>query len=322
MIIPKKLNVGDEIRIISPSSSIERTGGIEANKVAEERLHRIGLEVSFGKHILENDVLDSASIESRVEDLHQAFSDDRVKGILTTIGGFNCNELLPHLDYDLIKANPKVFCGYSDITALNNAIYARTGLVTYSGPHYTSFKMKELQKYQTESFNDVLMCSGKHRLIASEFWRDDPWYLPNYTPSIRSGEWQVYSKGVASGTSIGGNIGTFNLLQGTKYQPTEEKVIGFAELEEDGDFRDFTRGLASFLQVYPKPQALLIGRFPQETEMTQERLLTILEKYSILKEIPVMYDMDFGHTQPIMTFPIGQVITVNTSTKELFFDEQ
>lgn len=321
MIIPKKLNAGDEIRIISPSSSIERTGGIEANKLAEEALRRIGFKVSFGKHILENDVLGSASIESRVEDLHQAFSDDRVKGILTTIGGFNCNELLPYLDYELIKANPKVFCGYSDITALSNAIYVRTGLVTYSGPHYTSFKMEKLQEYQTNSFKDVLMCSGKHRLIASEFWSDDPWYLPNYTPSIRSGEWQVYSEGMASGISIGGNIGTFNLLQGTKYQPTEEKVVGFAELEEEGDFRDFARGLASFLQVYPKPQALLIGRFPQETAMTQKRLLTILKKYPVLKEIPVMYDMDFGHTQPIITFPIGQVVTVNTSTKELLFDQ-
>ncbi|MBP1045461.1 LD-carboxypeptidase [Enterococcus sp. BWM-S5] len=322
MIIPEKLKAADEIRVISPSSSIERTGGIEANKAAEETLQRMGFKVSFGQHILENDVLGSAAIESRVDDIHQAFLDENVKGILTSIGGFNCNELLPHLDYDLIKRNPKILCGYSDITALSNAIYTRTGLVTYSGPHYTSFKMKMLQDYQMESFKDILMNKGEHLLTASAFWSNDPWFLPNYSPNILTGKWQVYSEGVATGISIGGNIGTFNLLQGTIYQPMEENVIGFVELEEEADFRDFTRELASFLQVHSQPKALLIGRFPQETGVTEERLLTVLNKYPILSNIPVIYDMDFGHTQPIFTFPIGQVITVDTFNKQLIFSDE
>ncbi|WP_321384852.1 S66 peptidase family protein [uncultured Enterococcus sp.] len=321
MIIPKKLRIGDEIRVLSPSSSIERTGGLEANQVAEETLRKLGFKVTFGKHILENDVLGSASIESRVEDIHQAFLDEHVKGILTSIGGFNCNELLPYLDYELIKNHPKVFCGYSDITALSNAIYAQTGLVTYSGPHYTSFKMRVHQEYQTECFRNVLMSEGKHQLSASDTWSSDSWYVPDYTPHIQQGEWKIYSEGKASGMSVGGNIGTFNLLQGTRYQPADEAVVGFLELEEEGDFRDFTRAIASFLQAYT-PKALLIGRFPQETEMSEERLRLVLGKYPELKSIPVIYDMDFGHTQPIMTFPIGQVVHVDTFSKVVsFFDE-
>jgi muramoyltetrapeptide carboxypeptidase len=103
----------------------------------------MGLELTYGDHVDERDVFDSSSIESRVVDLHAAFAESDVAAILTVIGGFNSNELLPHLDWDLIAANPKIFCGYSDITALQNAMVARTGLVTYSGPHWSTFGMRD-----------------------------------------------------------------------------------------------------------------------------------------------------------------------------------
>ena len=126
----KKLAPGMHIRIVSPSSSIERLGGFEANLAAKERLAKLGFTVSFSEHYLENDMLGSASIESRVADIHAAFSDDSVDAILATIGGFNCNELLPYLDFELIARNPKIFCGYSDTTALLSAIYSKTGMKT------------------------------------------------------------------------------------------------------------------------------------------------------------------------------------------------
>jgi muramoyltetrapeptide carboxypeptidase LdcA involved in peptidoglycan recycling len=81
----------------------------------------------------------SSSIASRVEDIHAAFSDSNVRGILTVIGGFNSNQLLDSLDYELIKNNPKILCGYSDITALATAITAKTGLITYSGLHFSTW---------------------------------------------------------------------------------------------------------------------------------------------------------------------------------------
>ena len=112
-------------------SLIEHIGGFEANLAAKERLEKLGFTVFFSEHYLENDMLDSASIESRVADIHAAFSDDSVDAILATIGGFNCNELLPYLDFELIARNPKIFCGYSDTTALLSAIYTKTGMKTY-----------------------------------------------------------------------------------------------------------------------------------------------------------------------------------------------
>ncbi len=88
--------------------------------------------------MFECDLHSSSSIEHRISDLHEAFSHDEVDGILTAIGDFNCNELLPYMDYDLIRQHPKVLCGYSDITALANAITAKCDMVTYSGPHFYS----------------------------------------------------------------------------------------------------------------------------------------------------------------------------------------
>ncbi|GAA1436923.1 hypothetical protein GCM10009616_37820 [Microlunatus lacustris] len=105
------------------------------------RFAQVRLEVTFGRHV-ERDVFDSAAIASRVADLRDAFADPDVRGMWTVIGGFNSNELLPHLDGELIARNPKIFCGYFDITALQNAILARTGLVTSSGPHWSTFGMR------------------------------------------------------------------------------------------------------------------------------------------------------------------------------------
>ena len=116
-IFAPKLKYGDEIRVISPSSSIERVGGFEDNLISKKRLEDLGFKVTFGKHILENDSLYSSLIDSRIFDIHEAFSDKNVKGVLTTIGGFNCNELLPYIEWDLIKQNPKMFIGYSDTTS-------------------------------------------------------------------------------------------------------------------------------------------------------------------------------------------------------------
>lgn len=125
--VPEKLQPGDEIRVIAPSRSLSL---LNTDKIEKARtvLNNLGFRISFSAHANEIDECSSSSIQSRVSDLHDAFSDQRVKGILTVLGGYNSNQLLSHLNYELIKANPKVFCGFSDITALSAAIYAKPGL--------------------------------------------------------------------------------------------------------------------------------------------------------------------------------------------------
>ena len=308
----KKLKKGDHIRVVSPSSSIEHIGGFDANLVAKEKLEELGFDVSFSSNYFEHDLFDSASIASRVEDLHEAFVDPSVDAILATIGGFNCNELLPYLNYDLIAQNPKIFCGYSDTTALLNAIYAKTGMQTYMGPSYSSFKMKEGQEYQSQSWLNAVT-QDDYDLVPSKEWSSDPWYDPTKPRHFMPTEWKVYNAGSASGTIIGGNLSTFGLLRGTPYAPQEENYILFMEEAEEDDYIEFARHLAALLQAYPNPQAVIIGRFPKECEMTEEILLAILDKHPLLKTIPVLYDADFAHTQPLFTITIGAQATLDTN---------
>ena len=308
----KKLEKGMHIRVLSPSSSIERVGGFEANRDAKEMLEQLGFKVSFSKHYFENDILGSASIQSRVDDLHEAFLDPTVDVILATIGGFNSNELLPYLDYELIAKHPKIICGYSDTTAILNAIYAKTGMLTYMGPSYTSFKMKELQEYQTESWLKALSHTH-YELTPSEKWGSNAWYLPDATLTFQPTVWKVYNHGKATAIAIGGNVSTFSLLRGTTYAPTPEDYAIFIEKSEDGDYYEFDRNLAALLQAYPNPK---------ECCMTEELLLYILDKYPVLKQIPVMYDLDFAHTQPLFTITIGAKVTVDTEQMSIIMDEE
>ena len=154
-IFPNKLKIGDEVRVIAPARSLAIISK-ENREIANKRIEELGLKISFGKHLDEMDDFASSSIESRIEDLHEAFSDKNVKAVFTVIGGFNSNQLLKYIDWDLIKNNPKIICGYSDITALNDSIFAKTGLVTYSAPQYSTFGQKLYFDYTLDYFKKCL----------------------------------------------------------------------------------------------------------------------------------------------------------------------
>ena len=176
-LVPRKLRRGDTIRVVAPSRSRAMVAEHDHGDIIDARFAAMGLRLTFGDHVDERDDFDSSPVTSRVADLHAAFADPDVAGILTVIGGFNSNQLLPHLDWDLIAAHPKIFCGYSDITALQNAMLARTGLVTYSGPHWSSFGMRD-HFGQTQSwFTQALFGSGSFDLHPAPAWTDDLWFL-------------------------------------------------------------------------------------------------------------------------------------------------
>lgn len=155
---PAKLKSGDGVRVLAPAYSLAVPWITEELKnIAIKRFQELGLNLSFSEHVNELDDFESSSIESRVSDLHQAFADKSVKFIQTVVGGFNSNQLLRYLDYDLIKKNPKIICGESDITALTNAIYVKTGLVTYCGPSFFSFGDKMGFDYSLDYFKKCLL---------------------------------------------------------------------------------------------------------------------------------------------------------------------
>lgn len=308
---PSKLQVGDEIRVIAPSRS-RKILSDEGILKAQNQLEKLGFRVTFGKHVDVCDLQYSSSIEERIDDLHEAFADPNVKGILTVIGGYNSNELLPYIDYELLKQHPKILCGYSDITALANAITHKSGFITYSGPHFSSFQMEGLQNYQTEHFKKCFMQEKRYEIQPSKQWSDDLWFLDEDHRHYINTEWKVYSTGQAEGALYGGNLCTFNLLQGTSYMPNTDGAILFLEDDELTNPETFARDLTSLLQSAGNIKGLLIGRFQNASKLVEEQLLFILNKHPYLKQIPVMYNLDFGHTQPICTLPIGGQIKIDT----------
>lgn len=165
--IPEKLKRGDEIRVIAPSGSLAGVWLETADK-ALAYLQAQGFKVTFSKNSREMDEFQSSSVQSRVEDLHEAFLDPNVKMVMSCIGGFNANQILKHLDFELISNHPKILCGYSDITALLNAIYAKTGLVTYHGPHFSTFGFAKEAEYTQKVFFQCLMEDEPIRVVPSE----------------------------------------------------------------------------------------------------------------------------------------------------------
>lgn len=319
MMLPKKLEKDDEIRIIAPSRSLSLLKDTTI-ALAKENLERQWFKVTFSKNCKEIDMFMSSSVASRVDDLHEAFRDKNVKAILTVIGGFNVNQILDYLDYDLIRNNPKILCWYSDITALANAITAKTGLVTYSGLHFSTRAMKKEFAYNLEYFKKCVMEDKSFLIEPSKTWSDDAWYLDQENRNIEKNEGFVsIHEGQAEGKILWGNLCTFNLLQGTEFMPDLSDSILFIEDDEQaGDLfsAEFDRNLQSLIHQpnFEKVKGLVIGRFQRNTDITMEKLKYIIQTKEALKNIPIVANVDFGHTNPMITFPIWG--TVKLSIKD------
>ena len=321
--IPAKLKSGDEVRIIAPSRSMIMLGE-DCKKIATERLEALGLKVTFGKYVMEadSDYL-STSVEHRAQDLNDAFRDKNVKAILTVIGGFNSNQLLNYIDYETIKENPKIFCGFSDITALSNAIHAKTGLVTYSGPHYSSFGMLKGFEYSLEYFKKMFFQDEEFEVLSSEKWSDDAWFIDQENREFIDNEGMfIINEGKAEGNIVGGNLCTLNLLQGTPYMPDISNKVLFLEDDDMAGkiyLMEFDRNLQSLMHMpeFKTVKGIVLGRSQKATSMTKEKWFKLIKNKPELKDLPVIAGVDFGHSTPIITFPIGGYAKLEASNNKI-----
>ena len=295
--LAQKLKQGDEIRVIAPSYSLSHVSEEKSNR-ALRYLEQQGFHITFSKHSREIDDWKSSSIQSRVADIHEAFLDNNVKAILTAIGGFNVNQILQHIDYDIIRQHPKILCGYSDITALLNAVYAKTGLVTYHGAHFSTFGFEIESEYTQKTFFDCVMNQNKISL----------------EPSHTAKQYTVIQQGTCEGTIIGGNLCTLNLLQGTQFMPQEENIVLL--LEDDnimGDYfiYEFDRNFQSLIHAYgtEKIKGVVFGRFDVSCKISADVIKKIIND-KLPNDIPVLFGVDFGHVFPMITFPIGGKVKI------------
>ena len=292
-------------------------------ELAKNTLEQIGFNVEFSKNSNFTDSFISSSIKKRVTDFHNAIENNNIDIILSVLGGYNCNQLLNYIDYDLIKKNPKIICGYSDITVILNAIYAKTGITTYLGPNFHSFAMKEGLERTINYFKKSIN-HGSYYLEDPEYYSSDKWYdnqdKRNY---IKNKGCIVINEGKADGTIIGGNLCSFNLLQGTQYMPSLKDKILF--IEDDAlvgkEFPyEFDRNLVSLIQQkdFDKVKGIVIGRTQTQTGMNLTKWRKILNKKE-LKNIPIIINANFGHTTPNATIPIGGNCKINTYIENKIF---
>ncbi|WP_281173101.1 S66 family peptidase [Viridibacillus arvi] len=282
-----------------------------------EEIEKLGYKVVVGEYARKSDDYMAGTVDERLIDLHAMFSNPKIDAIITTIGGTCSHQLLDKIDYELIKNNPKIFMGYSDITALNSAIYEKTGLVTFLGPavlpQFGEFNglMDYTYKYFQNTLvevNTVEINSSSYRVLESLSWdkKDTRERVKEFNTGM-----QIFKQGKAKGKIIAGNVGVMLLLAGTEYFPNVDGAILCLE-DDEGECpesidRYFTQ--LRHMRVFDKISALVIGRFHPSVGFGDNHdnglLYSILQRATEGYDFPIVYNADFGHTDPMFILPNG-----------------
>ena len=310
--IPDKLKPGDEVRIVAPARSASDIDERVLDR-AKAALESLGLKVTFSKNAFSRNQRGCPTDDEKVEDLHAAFMDENVKCILAAIGGFNSNQMLGKINWQIIKDNPKVFGGFSDITVLNHAILAKTGLVTYAMPNFYCFGLPPENSYSLEYFQRCLFADQPAELVVqqSETFYDLPWNYDETSPrqALENDGSRVVQSGSAEGVMIGGNLCSLNLLNGTEYFPKIEGdvILCIEDDSYDSITETFERHVQALMQqpFFRQVKAILVGRFQGESRATDDMISDIILSKNIDSKIPVIVNLDFGHTDPKFTYPVG-----------------
>ncbi len=301
---PQKLTSGDGVAIIAPSLSLTSISPPRLAR-AEALLRSWGLSVLYARAVRSSDRFGTSPPQTRLEDLHWAFGNPDVRAVLCANGGYSANGLLDGFDWALIRANPKVFCGYSDITVLGSAITRHTGLVTYYGPNLMSLGARRTAGATGPALHHALFEGGWTAMPASDYWSDDDRTLTRNRGPI------VLRKGLTEGTVIGGNLGSLFLLQGTEHWLAPDGQLVLCVEEDDLPARhtphEFDRRLRSLLAQpgMTSVRALLIGRFQPGSRMTMPALRQIVAGIPACQAMTVVANLDFGHTDPKIALPVG-----------------
>lgn len=311
-VIVPRLRVGGQIRVIAPSRSLTvLSADVESRALAA--LKALGYSVSFGRHVREDGFLSTAPARARLADLHEAYADRTVDAILSVVGGTRCFDLLGGVNWDLLRANPKPLCGYSDVSVLLNAVWRATGTVTFSGPHFSSFAMND-GGYQTRAFLAAICGVAPIRLAPAVQWSDDKWYVDGHERVLMPGTgWTPLRPGSATGRLIGGNCSSLLLLQATPYAPALEGTILLIEDIAAVAAGQIQRSLVALAlrPGFAGVRGLIFGRFQRAARLDRQALgelvATLPDAY---QRIPILADVEAGHTQPIATFPIGGLVSM------------
>jgi len=307
LIKPFRLNKDDKIALITPGSYISE----EEKEESIDNLYDLGLRVTYSDRLMLKNGYFSATDEERAADVNEMFKRDDVKGIMCARGGYGCARILPYLDYDLIRDNPKPFIGFSDVTALHYAIYKNSGLITFHGPVGVS----TFSQFSTRNFQDVLM-NPTFELALQNSTSEN-----NYNPYGIT----AITEGKAEGELIGGNLSIVTSLIGTEYDiDFSDKVIFLEEFLEEPYRID--RMLTQMIQAgkFKNAAGIALGVFKMcESDETNPSFKNSFNLMEVLKDrlgslgIPVVYGLSFGHVVDKFTLPFGIKAELSSESNQL-----
>lgn len=295
---PRPLLPGDTVGITAPAS----WGDWEKAKAAASYLEQLGLTVQFGATLSKQHGYLAGTDEERARELNAMFADPGIKAIICARGGYGSGRIAGLLDYDVIRNNPKIFWGYSDITFLHSAIQRQAGLITFHGPMLICLSGEDVHPLTLRSFD---------QLVQPEVFR--------YTEQISPLHTLV--EGEARGPLVGGNLSLLVSTLGTPYEPDTTGALLFIEDIDEEPYR-IDRMLNQLLQAGKLADAAGIlvcdfhncGPNKRKASFTLEE---VLEHYVVQAGRPAMSGFKIGHGSPNIAIPIGAQAVMNTVEKKL-----
>ncbi len=292
MKLAKSIQKGDTIGVTAPSDPIVGKNIDELNN-AKKIIENLGFKVKYSKNIFSNTFGYSSSPKEKAEDINEMFKNKEIKMIWFAKGGENSNSIFEYLDYELIKENPKIICGYSDITSITNIINQKTGLVTFSGTNFKTIATDETNYSLGQALNRFVNKSTK---IGNE-----------------NEQYKIIQPGQAEGKLIGGNLSLLRGLVAGKYNVNFENKILF--LEELG-YETGPTLVSNYLYfmkqngVFEKINGIWLGNYEHESGISLEKIVEdVLDgNYNI----PIIKSDNFGHIEKKIVIPIGVNARINT----------
>ncbi|KAB2922717.1 MAG: LD-carboxypeptidase [Bacteroidetes bacterium] len=307
VIKPAPLRKGDVIGIVAPASP---PSTLEKITKGAEYLERLGYRVTLGRNVHKVYGYLAGTDEERAADINSMFADRTVKAVIAVRGGYGTPRLLPLLDYRLIRRNPKILVGYSDLTALQLAIFRKTGLVTFSGPMAGVEMWKSIDPFTEEHFWRTVTSSKKQGPVPN----------PDGRPLL------PLVPGTASGRLLGGNLSLITAIHGTPYAPSYRDALLFIEEIEEECYRfDRMMNHLRIARVFEQVRGTVIGELTDvkasdtsKPFLTAEQILT--DMFAGVRR-PAARGLVYGHVPRKVTMPIGIRATLDSRKGTLSFDE-
>ena len=282
-----RLKIGDTIGIFSPSSPITYSCPKRFNR-AKEYLESKGFNIIEGKLRGKYDFYRSGSIRERAEELNALIRNPEIKCIMSTIGGMNSNSILPYIDYEELKRNPKIIIGYSDVTAILLAIYAKTGINTYYGPALVaSFgEFPPFTDYTYEYFKELLIDKTQfpYALKTSPFWTEESidWETQDRPKEQKENSLVTVYGGTVRGRLIGGNLDTMQGIWGSEYMPQikDGDILFIEDALKDPATIERSFSLLKLNGVFDRVSGIILGKHQSFNDCKTGR-----KPYEILLEV-------------------------------------